>query len=99
MATSRELKDSNYVEPDQFLFLAAISRKKSVTSAIFFERRRFKYIVAPEINVESQEEKSKEESKVVITEGVRQKVRGLSLHTPSYGDNTSQNTEIFKEIK
>lgn len=33
---SKENKDSNYIEPDQFLFLAAISRRKSFASAIFF---------------------------------------------------------------
>ena len=36
IATSKEERDSNYLEPYQFLYLTAISRKKSVASAIFF---------------------------------------------------------------
>ena len=99
ISACRETKDSNYIEPDQFLFLVAISRKKSGSSGIFFERRPVRNLICTDINAEIHEEKSKDDHKAVLTEVTREKVRGLSMHLPNSNEKLFKSTTIFRDIR
>lgn len=55
ISACRETKDSNYIEPDQFLFLVAICRKKSGSSGIFFGRKPIRNLISTYINAEIHE--------------------------------------------